>query len=209
MQDIFEKVFLMESDGDSESSDQEDIADEMMRMADLPPPPLPPPPEPPVGGPRAVGHVPEAASSSDARSSAGRLQGVARQYLAEYVITDEMGTFIGTIKVDKIRKQFNAHCCQLGPPAIHDHRTRTTPECRLNRVATKRPLGYLIQWLRQSSAFHDREEHRLSAELITRADRDRCRQWLRETPELEDLMKQEAEWNGLAWEGPGTVGELE
>ena len=147
------------------------------------------------------------ASSSTAMPCGSRPHGRPKQNLPEFVIRDEMDNFIGVIKVDLVRKSFNAHCCQLGPPAIHDHRTPTMPECRLNRVGTKKPLGYLIQWLRQSSAFDDREEHKGSADLINRADRVRCREWLRGEPSLERIMQYEAEWNDMEWSGPGTVKE--
>ena len=129
------------------------------------------------------------------------------QDLAEFPIEDQFGNNIGFIKLDRLRHQFNAHCCQLGGSKPKDHRTAATPACRCNRTALKKPLGFLIQWLRQSEAFDNRGEHRESEGLITLELRRECRDWLRGRPELEPLMIFEAVWNGLVWRGPHTVEE--
>eukprot|EP00974_Lingulodinium_polyedra_P091645 8882829-Lingulodinium_polyedra.AAC.1 len=44
----------------------------------------------------------------------------------------------GIIKIDARRKSFNAHCWCISNP---DHRLPTMPVRRLNRAASKRPLG--------------------------------------------------------------------
>lgn len=128
-------------------------------------------------------------------------------HLMEYTIKDEAERVCGTIKVDLKRSQFNAHCCELGGAGRKDHRTSTMKECRANRTSAKRPLGYLIQWLRQGCAYENREDHKLSSMLITYDDRVECRRWLREQAELLPLLRQEAEWLGLAWAGAATVVE--
>jgi hypothetical protein len=128
--------------------------------------------------------------------------------LDEYLITNEDGQYIGRVKVDRRRKQFNAHCCQLGLPCPKDHRTASTAECRLNRKCDKCPqLAFLVQWLRQSVAYNDRGDHRDSAIIINREDRGNCREWLHQQVELEPLLRIEAEFLGLEWHGVATVVE--
>ena len=80
-------------------------------------------------------------------------------------------------------------------------------ERRRSRVYTKRPLGYLVQWLRQGYCYENRNDHKLSAMVITFEDQRLCRDWMRGQVALENLLKQEAEWLGLAWTGPATVAE--
>ena len=67
--------------------------------------------------------------------------------LLDFAIAD-----IGYVKVDVRRRQFNAHCKHLGPPR-KVHRTPTCKECRKNVVSSKKPLGVLVQWLRQGDLF--------------------------------------------------------
>ena len=110
----------------------------------------------------------------------------------------------GHIKVDRRRHQFNAHCYCLGPgssQAPKDHRTASMPECRMNRVAAKKPLAFLVQWLRQGNAYDTRVDHRDSHMLITKDDRQACRDWLLAQDELVEMLQLEAEWN----EEPGLV----
>ena len=128
-------------------------------------------------------------------------------HLDQYAIDDADGIHIGIIKVDKKSKSFNAHCCQLGAFGCKDHRTLTVKECRLNRDHKKRLLGFLVQWLRQGHCYDDRKDHKLSTMVITSEDQRVCRDWLRGQGALENLLKQEAEWLGLAWTGPATVAE--
>ena len=128
-------------------------------------------------------------------------------HLDSYAIDDADGVHIGIIKVDKKHKSFNAHCCQLGGASCNDHRTLTVKECRLNRVYSKRLLGFLVQWLRQGHCYANREDHKLSTMVITPEDQRDCREWLRGQPALENLLVQEAEWLGLAWTGHATVRE--
>jgi hypothetical protein len=154
------------------------------------------------------GPAPPADAEADAAvKGKGKGKGKAKQMLDVWPIHDEVGTYIGFIKVDRLREQFNAHCCQLGPPGAHDHRTATTRECRINRMATKKPLGYLIQWLRQANAYDCRDDHRDSGLLISRAEQVTCRDWLRGQEALQPLLQHEAAWNGLAWRGVDTVTE--
>lgn len=228
-QDFFAKVYLAEKcDEDPTSTEDGDTADDLQAMAVADAvaskgPACGAPPagaiDPAISGQKSVaGGGDNAASFTEdkgaavAASSSGappdaRAKNVRKHRLHEYAITDGMDNFIGVIKVDLLRKAFNAHCCQLGAPALHDHRTPTMNECRLHRVGTKKPLGYLVQWLRQGSAFDTRDDHKDSAELITPDERENCRQWLRDRPAYEDLLKYEAEWMGLAWNGMGTVQE--
>jgi hypothetical protein len=85
--------------------------------------------------------------------------GIPPQKLDEYPIT-HLGTYIGIIKIDRRRQQFNAHCIQLGlPDHEKDHRMPKTPECRINRKALKAPLGLLVAWLRISHCFDGRKDH--------------------------------------------------
>ena len=83
------------------------------------------------------------------------------------------------------------------------------PECRTNRKAASRPLGFLVQWLRQGYAYLSHEDHMASQCIIDREDRRRCRQWLQEQapvdPSILHLLQKEAEFLGLAWEGVQTV----
>ena len=128
-------------------------------------------------------------------------------HLDSYAIDDADGVHIGIIKVDKKHKSFNAHCCQLGGADCRDHRTLSVKECRLNRVYSKRLLGFLVQWLRQGHCYVNREDHKLSTMVISPEDQRECREWLRAQPALENLLVQEAEWLDLAWTGPATVSE--
>ena len=131
----FATTCVSENGDESESTDQEDIADEMHILSGSATSTHPA---------RLDGDAPPApgfpASSSTAMPCGSRPHGRPKQNLPEFAIRDEMDNFIGVIKVDLIRKSFNAHCCQLGPPAIHDHRTPTMPECRLNRVGTNKAV---------------------------------------------------------------------
>jgi hypothetical protein len=112
------------------------------------------------------------------------------QRLDEYLIEN-----IGMIKIDRKRGLLNAHCFCLGPPRhAKDHRTAKTPECRLNRNATKAPLGLHIAWLRIGHCFDSRKEHLDSLGIITRDEREEARQWLQsQSGRLADLLVFEAE----------------
>ena len=121
----------------------------------------------------------------------------------------------GFIVLDRKRKQFNAHCaCRgkaspeglaIGDSPPKDHTTATMPVCRTNVVGNKRPLGMLVQWLRQGRAFDTRKEHLDSRRIITKAERVECRAWVRAQPALLPLLQCEKEWCG----GDGDVSELE
>ena len=125
-----------------------------------------------------------------------------------FQIIDEDRGCIGRIKVNRRQKQFNAHCCQLGPPYPKDHRTEKTPECRINRQSSHVPqLAFLVQWLRQSPAFANRGDHLASTIIIDAEDRRECREWLCRQPLLEPLLRFEAEFLGLEWHGVETVRE--
>lgn len=86
-------------------------------------------------------------------------------------------------------------------------------ECRVNRKvgARSKPLGFLVQWLRQSHAFATHASHMESCLIINADDRRECRQWLRRqaetNPAILDLLKYEAEFLGLPWIGVNTVDE--
>ena len=205
-----------DNDEDPTSTEDSDAADDLQAMAMADAVASKGPAHPASSGQKSVaGGGDNAASFTEdkdavvAASSSGTPPDScgSKQRMQEYAITDETSNFIGVIKVDLLRKAFSAHCCQLGAPALHDHRTATMQECRLHRVGTQKPLGYLVQWLRQGSAFDTRDDHKDSAMLITPDERENCRQWLRDRPAYEDLLKYEAEWNGLAWNGMGTVQE--
>ncbi len=136
------------------------------------------------------------------------------QALMDVIITCHLqdGRSIGSIKVDEKRKQFNAHCCQLGQPgSTQDHRTETMPECRMNRKASSKPLGFLVQWLRQADAFSSHDDHLTSNLLITLEERRVCRRWLQNQAETDPgilhLLRKEAEFLGLPWIGVATVVE--
>eukprot|EP00974_Lingulodinium_polyedra_P102596 9935118-Lingulodinium_polyedra.AAC.1 len=72
------------------------------------------------------------------------------------------------------------------------------PECRMNRVGRKKPLAFLVQWLRQGPIFESREEHRDSQGIINKEDELRCRRWLLEPAQkhLRPLLEVEAKWSG-------------
>ena len=105
-------------------------------------------------------------------------------------------------------KQFDAHCSCLGPrgivPHAKDHTTPKVKACRMNRVAAKRPLGFLLAWLEQGFCFDNRREHYESRLIITLADRLRCRDWLESQDanrlpgevSLKILLEKEREWTG-------------
>lgn len=124
------------------------------------------------------------------------------------------GESIGIIKINAKQKQFNAHCCQLGQPgSCQDHRTPTMPECRMNRKARagSKPLGFLVQWLKQAHAFTNHADHMISHLLISAEERREGRKWLRRQAEIDPnillLLQKEAEFIGLPWIGVGTVDE--
>ena len=86
---------------------------------------------------------------------AARRRAVPGQRLAKYKIES-----YGSIKVDRNLGNLNAHCSCLGIDAdLPDHRTPTMPECRLHRIASKAPLGFLVAWLRMGPHCASREEH--------------------------------------------------
>jgi hypothetical protein len=145
---------------------------------------------------------------------AGEAPGMHAQNLKTVRILDEWGdACIGTIRIDEQRKQFYAYCCHLGQPGNHDHRTATMTECRLNRKPTAKStyLGQQVQWLRQSTAFVDRASHLDSLECITREERIRCRQCIRDRaltdPGMLHLLEREASFLGVPWHGVDTVQE--
>ena len=102
----------------------------------------------------------------------------------------------GIIKIDRKHKSFNAYCSCLAPPC--DHRTKTTPECRMNRVGRKKPVAFLVQWLRQGHCFSSRDEHLQSQGIIKPADELTCRHWLLDPAQkhLRPLLEMEAAWSG-------------
>ena len=116
---------------------------------------------------------------------------------AQSLLEFSIGTH-GAIKVDLRRKQFNAHCNCLGQPeapAGKDHRTETTNECRTNSVAAKRPLAFLVAWLRLGFCFDNRSDHLAAKGIITNNDIEDARKWLQEQPELKDLLDYENLWS--------------
>ena len=136
------------------------------------------------------------------------------QHLQSVRILDEWGgECIGTIRIDEQRRQLYAYCRHLGGPGCKDHRTATTVECRLNRKpnAKTKPVGQLVQWLRQSHAFTTREDHLRSVACITPDDMTICRQWIREQaltdPGMLHLLEREASFMGVPWHGIDTVQE--
>ena len=155
-----------------------------------------------------AGAAPKAAAKAAVKAAAkaaGGAQGL------ESVSIHHNGQYIGSIKIDRRRKQFNAHCCMLGNGALKDHRTATMAECRMNRRFASKPLGFLVQWLRQGFAYDSREDHRDSASIISMIERRECREWLQQEAEVDDkmlmMLKLEAEWLDLHWTGVATVVE--
>lgn len=140
--------------------------------------------------PRPVdnGRVPEASGTRSCHVAPDE-----QQRLEQYPIGD-----YGYIKVDVKRKQLNAHCAQGFQGAEPSHRTETTPECRMNRVCKKKPLGLLVAWLRscRNPTITNRMDHKLHACLITLSERKEARAWLESQPELRPLLAFEAECNG-------------
>ena len=102
----------------------------------------------------------------------------------------------GYIKIDRLRRQFNAHCAQLGPPHPKDHRTPTMDECRMNRQGAKKPLAFLVQWLIQAANSDTHNEHMASKLLITYEQRLLCRDWIMEEECFAEIRRLEAEWSG-------------
>ena len=64
----------------------------------------------------------------------------------------------------------------------------------MNRAAAKRPLGILIQWLRQGFCFDSHEEHLESAKIITDEEVATCRAWMMGQPHLAHLASMESQW---------------
>ncbi len=85
------------------------------------------------------------------------------------------------------------------------------PECRMNRQAASKVLGFLVQWLRQAHAYLNHDDHMLSHLLITLEERRVCRRWLQEQAETDPgilhMLQKEAEFLGLPWTGVATVVE--
>ena len=114
--------------------------------------------------------------------------------------TQHMDTFrietFGIIKIDRKHKSCNAHCSCRTPHC--DHRTETMPECRMNRKGHKKPVAFLVQWLRQGHCFSSHEEHLESQGIITTADELTCRHWLLDPAQkdLRPLLELEAKWSG-------------
>ena len=106
----------------------------------------------------------------------------------------------GFINIDRKRNVLNAHCACLGPPGSPvDHRTPTMRECRLNRHASKAPLGLLVVWLRIGLGCDDRKQHFLEAKealYMDRGRRNRAREWLQGQSDLAPLLTFEAEQVG-------------
>jgi hypothetical protein len=108
---------------------------------------------------------------------------------------------LGSIRVNTHKKQFDAHCSCLGQetaPGIfnQDHRTAKTPVCTLNRMAAKKPLGFLLAWLRLGPIYTSRADHLDISKFegfITISERRNAREWLEtHAPELVEI---EAAWN--------------
>ena len=125
-----------------------------------------------------------------------------RQTLAEYAIED-----YGHIRLDRIKKEFIAVCAHVGGEGCKDHRTPKQSSCLLRRQATRHELGHMVQWLRQAAAFDTRREHIQSVGIIKDAEACRCREWIQKQKDLETLLRFEAMWSDMTWEGPCTVME--
>lgn len=127
-----------------------------------------------------------------AAPASGRME---RQVLDQFDIE-----VYGLIKIDRKLRSLNAHCMCQGPAPWPDHRSghALTP-CRMNRVASKRPLGLLVAWLRKNAhpSVTDRRSHVAQVPLITKEDRDQCREWLRVQPSLAEVLAFEAEACGV------------
>ena len=102
----------------------------------------------------------------------------------------------GFIKIDRKRQLLNAHCASLGAPGMKDHRTPTCTQCRMNRKATKAPLGLLVAWLFIGEVFDSREEHKECTAILYPDKRRDAREWLRQQPDCSVLLKFEAECLG-------------
>ena len=59
----------------------------------------------------------------------------------------------------------------------------------------KKPLGFLIAWLREGILWDTHDKHMESRILIKRDDRVEARQWAHAQPHLADLLEQENKWS--------------
>jgi hypothetical protein len=154
----------------------------------------PPPPFVPVVGSSSSSAPPPVVVLGGSSSSSAALpphMPMPAQSLDDFVIDLEDGR-VASIKIDRRRKQFNAHCGCLGPPPLIDHTTDRTDKCTLNRKAHKAPLGMLISWLRLGFCYTDRKDHYDAHAIITKEDREEARDWLNSCVALLPLLEYEA-----------------
>ena len=114
----------------------------------------------------------------------------------------------GFIVIDAKYKRFEAHCGCFGAEStylvhcpwcpVKDHRTATIPLCTMQRVGTKRPLGFLVAWLREGYLWDSHAKHLEGRVLIKREQRIEARTWLEGKPEMAALLEQEKLWCGEA-----------
>ena len=135
------------SESESESSEADSVSDDGVPV---PPPPLPPPARPPQEPPipePAPQPAPEPVPPPPAPHPAGPARARHRPDRHEYEqcpVLDEHGVQIGYILFNENAGSLDAHCWRHkgGPLA-----------CNVNRSLKKRPLGFLVAWLR--CGFHE------------------------------------------------------
>jgi hypothetical protein len=99
---------------------------------------------------------------------------------------------VGSIKIDRKRKQLNAHC----PHKLHF--TEATQKCTLNRKCIKAPIGMLVAWIRIGHVFLNRPDHLDSVGILSLSERQEAREWAESQPALLPLLEFEAECLGVS-----------
>ena len=112
----------------------------------------------------------------------------------------------GYIVLDEKNQRFEAQCGCIGSESaytveepwlrVQDHSTDTQPVCRLHRIGSKRPLGFLIVWLREGYLWHSHAQHLEGRRTIRLADRRKARDWLEGQTGFEPLLEAEKKWCG-------------
>ena len=73
----------------------------------------------------------------------------------------------------------------------------------MKRVGSKRPLGFLIAWLRDGHLWESHATHLEGRLIIKFEHRKDARSWAEKQPHLAELLEQEKKWCGAM----GTVEE--
>lgn len=92
---------------------------------------------------------------------------------------------MGKLVFDEVARSFGAHC------SLH-------PTCRVNRVVAKRPIGYLVAWLRDGTRHTSRAGHfaarmeRADGQALSLANRQAARNFALSLPSLSGALELEA-----------------